>query len=262
VRRVLNDVGLTSLLSWGLRIRMAHDISLAMHYLHSRNIVHRDLKSANVLVTSDLRCKVTDFGNSRLVEPSQRQGAGGSRQVGGRQVGRLGVKRQLSRPLTMKFNFGGWIAPEVIDGKNYDANAVDVFSFGILLCEIVSGLQVEELPRDEDQPFAHMGIGAMDVAALKNALTPFVEEGAPQSLVNLALKAISPNAQERPGMESIMVALGKLASAHRCPDLMDLHADMHAVTALEKEVETYVERFRALEKKSGGSERVSSHDLT
>ena len=39
------------------------------------------------------------------------------------------------------FNFGGWIAPEVIHGRTYDT-AVDVFSFGVLLCELVTGLQV------------------------------------------------------------------------------------------------------------------------
>ena len=256
VRRVLNDRALTSLLNWALRIRMAHDISLAMHYLHSRNIVHRDLKSANVLVTSDLRCKVTDFGNSRLVDPKQT--AGQQRQRGALAKG---GRRQLSRPLTMKFNFGGWIAPEVIDGKSYDAHAVDVFSFGILLCEIITGLDTEELPRDESGAFAHMGIGALDAPALTQVLAPYLEEGAPKDLVALALASVVPAAKSRPTMEAGMNTLGKLAGANKCPDLMDLHADMASIAALEDEVTTYIERFRQLETKSGGSDRVSSADL-
>jgi hypothetical protein len=82
----------------------------------------------------------------------------------------------------MRFNFGGWIAPEVINGQPYDQcpEAVDVFSFGILLCEVISGLQVEELPRLEGEQYAHMGIGSVDAPALREALAPFVEEGAPQ----------------------------------------------------------------------------------
>jgi hypothetical protein len=126
----------------------------------------------------------------------------------------------------------------------------------------VSGLQVEELPRDEGQKFAHMGIGAMDIVALRSALTPFVEEGASQELVSLALKAVSPAADKRPSMDIAATTLSKLASANRAPDFFDLHADMHAVVALEKEVGVYIERFRALELKSGGSDRVSVGDLT
>ena len=87
--------------------------------------------------------------------------------------------------------------------------------------------------RDEGQQFAHMGIGAMDIAALRSALTPFVEEGAPQELVSLALKAVSPAADKRPTMEAAMNTLSGLAAAIKCPDYLDLHADMEAVAALE-----------------------------
>ena len=89
------------------------------------------------------------------------------------------------------------------------------------------------LSRDEGQQFAHMGIGAMDIAALRSALTPFVEEGAPQELVLLALKAVSPAADKRPTMEAAMHTLSGLAAAIKCPDYLDLHADMEAVAALE-----------------------------
>ena len=125
----------------------------------------------------------------------------------------------------------------------------------------MSGLQVEELPRDEGQRFAHMGIGAMDIVALRSALAPFVEEGAPQELVALAVKAVAPAADKRPSMHTALTTLSKLASANKAPDFFDLHADMHAVAALEKEVSVYIERFRALELKSGGADRVSSLDL-
>ena len=116
--------------------------------------------------------------------------------------------------------------------------------------------------RDGGQQFAHMGIGALDIAALRNALQPFIEEGAPQELVSFALKAVSPAADKRPSMETAMATLSKLAGANRAPDFFDLHADMHAVAALEKEVGIYIERFRALELKSGGSDCVKSSDLT
>ena len=49
-----------------IQVNICHDISLALSFLHSNNIVHRDLSSSNVLVTGNIRAKVTDFGMARL----------------------------------------------------------------------------------------------------------------------------------------------------------------------------------------------------
>eukprot|EP01052_Picozoa_sp_SAG31_P007579 SAG31_NODE_362_length_16904_cov_7.893218_16_plen_130_part_00 len=95
--------------------------------------VGRDLKSANVLVTEGLRCKVADFGMSRVLAS------------GGRGSGADG-RRTLQKNLTMKFNFGGWIAPEVITGRAYDS-AVDVWAFGVLLCELVTVCSAAHRPQ-------------------------------------------------------------------------------------------------------------------
>lgn len=160
MRQVLDDKLLTATLSLALRLRMACDIAMACHYLHSRGIIHRDLKSANVLVTDSMRCKVADFGMSRIIGTDQRAKNARQTDLAGRRV------RRLNRPLTMRFNFGGWIAPEVIDGKEY-SKAVDVFSYGILLCEVISGLQVEELPRQDGEQFAHVSQCTADLLQLR-----------------------------------------------------------------------------------------------
>ncbi|XP_066165688.1 serine/threonine-protein kinase STY8 isoform X2 [Oryza sativa Japonica Group] len=89
-------------------LRIAIGISKGMDYLHQNNIIHRDLKTANLLIGSG---QIADFGVSRL------------RSQGGEMTAETGTYR--------------WMAPEVINHKPYDHKA-DVFSFAIVLWELVT----------------------------------------------------------------------------------------------------------------------------
>ena len=59
-------------LPFRIEVNLCCDISLAVAYLHSNDIIHRDLSSNNVYLTADKRAKVTDFGMSRLADSSAR----------------------------------------------------------------------------------------------------------------------------------------------------------------------------------------------
>ena len=98
--------------TWDMVKRIAIDTALAMNYLHlcKPPIIHRDLKSANLLLSEDWTVKLSDFGLSRAMEN----------------------QLHLTRVGTT-----GWTAPEVLSNQKYTTKA-DVFSFGVLLWELVT----------------------------------------------------------------------------------------------------------------------------
>ncbi|BDA45207.1 probable serine/threonine-protein kinase SIS8 at C-terminar half [Coccomyxa sp. Obi] len=101
-------------LGWNRRLNMALEAAKGMLYLHSRAepVLHRDLKSANLLVDKHWRVKVADFNLSRVMNASA-------------------VVSSVSATNPR------WMAPEVLAGKSYDC-AADVFSFGIILWELLT----------------------------------------------------------------------------------------------------------------------------
>uniref|UniRef100_A0A3Q3M9Z2 LIM domain kinase 2 n=1 Tax=Mastacembelus armatus TaxID=205130 RepID=A0A3Q3M9Z2_9TELE len=131
---------------WEQRVSFAKSIASGMAYLHSMSIIHRDLNSHNCLVKLDNTVVVADFGLSRLIVEEK-------------------VKPPPEKPSTKKRGFRRfdrkkrytvvgnpyWMAPEMLNGKHYDEK-VDIFSFGIVLCEIIGKVYADPecLPRTLD----------------------------------------------------------------------------------------------------------------
>lgn len=113
-------------LSWKRRLSIALDVARAMEYLHNLanlSFIHRDLKPSNILLGDDFRAKVADFGLVKLAPD-----------------GKNSVVTRLAGTF-------GYLAPEyAVTGKV--TTKVDVFSFGVVLMELVTGLMVI----DEDRP--------------------------------------------------------------------------------------------------------------
>ncbi|KAI3733609.1 hypothetical protein L6452_13054 [Arctium lappa] len=106
-------------LNWIKRIKIAKGLARGLEYLHTmdRPVIHRDIKSANILLDDDFNPKIADFGLSRF--------------------GPQGDKTHIS---TRVLGSKGYFAPEYI-GTGHLTLKTDVYSLGVVLLEILSGLR-------------------------------------------------------------------------------------------------------------------------
>ncbi|KAJ8450895.1 hypothetical protein Cgig2_032520 [Carnegiea gigantea] len=157
-------------------VTFALDIARGMEYLHSQGIIHRDLKPDNILIEGgSLRMKIVDFG------VSCEEGKDGCVIDDGK-VGVVGSYR--------------WMAPEMIQGKVY-GRKVDVYSFGLLLSELVSGRV----------PFEGMSPVVAACGVINRNLRPDLPEECPPPMRALIESCWASNHKKRPEFSQIVKVL-------------------------------------------------------
>lgn len=160
----------------GFFMRMARGIASGMEYLHSKSILHRDLKSSNVLLSADLEAKVTDLGLSVALRTEDDE-----------TIARAHV-------LTSEIGTYRWMAPEVLRHEWYVTSA-DVFSYSMVLFEILT----HQLPHADRTPLK---------AALSNATgdgeRPRLPEGVPPAVRALVEACWDSMPHRRPAFTDIV----------------------------------------------------------
>ena len=107
-------------ITWALRLKIAQDISLGLEYLHSKNYVHRDIKSLNVILFDNNHAKLSDFGLSALKLHSSTRSADPSTHTG------------IAGSLL-------WMAPELfIRATSAPSSKSDIWALGMVFFELAS----------------------------------------------------------------------------------------------------------------------------
>eukprot|EP01090_Pellita_catalonica_P016797 TRINITY_DN4926_c0_g2_i1.p1 TRINITY_DN4926_c0_g2~~TRINITY_DN4926_c0_g2_i1.p1 ORF type:complete len:578 (+),score=134.37 TRINITY_DN4926_c0_g2_i1:40-1773(+) len=160
---------------WRNRTTMAQDIIRALIYMHSKGVMHRDIKSKNLLVDEGgTRLKLCDFGFARRFED------------------------RFRRRMTI-CGTDSWMAPEVVLGKEYDW-AADVYSCGIVFWEMLTRVSATKFSRDVDAGYS----------IVLTELKEMVPKDAPEKFVKLAIACTDNNPKNRPTLREILDILNKL----------------------------------------------------
>eukprot|EP00210_Caulerpa_lentillifera_P001441 g1383.t1 len=158
--------------------RIALDVSRGMDYLHRMHIIHRDLKTANLLIDNTGTVKIADFGVARIMDA---------------------VCCATAETGTYR-----WMAPEVIEHKPYD-HKIDVYSFGILLWELLTG----------EVPYRGMTPLQAAVSVVQRNLRPPIPMHCPVSLAHLMHACWARSPSSRPDFSEITQSLIEMLNAER-----------------------------------------------
>ncbi|XP_026432749.1 putative wall-associated receptor kinase-like 16 [Papaver somniferum] len=179
-----------SSMTWKNRLRIATEVASAIAYLHSAAsppIIHRDIKSANVLLDENYTAKVSDFGASKLIPLDQ------------------------TRVNTLVYGTLGYLDPEYYNTSQLTDKS-DVYSFGVVLAELLTGETPLCLERPEAQRnLATYFISCMEGKDPSQLIDPKV---APDgnleeifAVAEIAKRCLSLRGEDRPTMKQIAADL-------------------------------------------------------
>lgn len=161
-------------LPWSIRLSIAKDITIGLAYLHSKNIVHRDLKSLNVLLDGSGRAKLSDFGLSTIKSETSSTSTAGSA------VGTV-----------------CWMAPELFKRGGKCTPASDIYAMGIVFWELSS----------RKLPFADATNQAIVMQWIKEGEREEIPVETPKKFAALIAQCWKERTEERPGADQILVTL-------------------------------------------------------
>lgn len=192
----------TLTLSWAIRLKIAIETAGALTYLHAvePQIVHRDIKTCNILLTHNFQVKVADFGLSRLIETN------------------------VSHVSTVPLGTPGYVDPEYHQSYKLTDKS-DVYSFGVVLVELLSSKPAMDLSRNRNE----INLSSMAINKIQNDhLHELVDlslgfdsdskvRKMMESTAEIAFRCLQPEKEMRPTMQEVLEQLEHIAY-HNCDD--------------------------------------------
>jgi len=180
-------------MAWKDRVRIAMGVAQGLAHLHrdhSPQVLHRDLKASNVLLGEEPEPRITGFGVDRV-------------------VGEMAYQTSMASDLNCKC----YVAPEQSRAKN-PTHLMDVYSFGVILLELVTGKPAEQPASDDSVDivrWVRRRINMTDGAS--QILDPSISHTARQGMqaaLELALRCTSVMPDQRPAMDEVVRSLQPL----------------------------------------------------
>ena len=217
------------LLPYCVQVDICHDIALAVAYLHSIDIIHRDLSSNNVLMIAGRRAKVTDFGMSKLA----------------------GAAPTMT-PLTTCPGTVAYMAPEALREPPRYTKKLDCFSEGVVMIQVCTRLWPEPGPRTKLVPDSRSPTGSTEMPVLeterrKNHIDLVNRSNA---LLPIAKDCLCIEETERPSSEEVCQRLAALSESSKYrASQQDVEALSSGLQVHEKdrEIETLTNLLQQLE---------------
>lgn len=177
-------------LSWENRLRIASEAAGALAYLHSAAstpVIHRDVKSTNILLDENYTAKISDFGASRLVSLDQTQ-----------------VTTLVQGTL-------GYLDPEYFHSSQLTEKS-DVYSFGVVLAELLTGrMPLDTAASEQERSLAAFFVRSIKENRLFQVLeTQVLREGSfeqCQGVAELTKRCLRLTGEERPTMKEVAMEL-------------------------------------------------------